>query len=132
MFGSQFLSAHTMLHSLLSSWVDQVSQPDSSMEGQWSETITTCLVAMVSCSLERWRNRDGQLHDLSPENIIMLALMVMLFIGNKSDAEFRREKKLLSAYGAIYPEVYESVKHCFHELRVANGIDNPSSPKQLE
>ena len=62
----------------------------------------------------------------------MLALMAMLFIGNESNVEFRREKKLLSAYGAIYPEVYKSVKHQFHELRVANGIDNPSSPKQLE
>jgi len=87
---------------------------------------------MVTCSLEQWRNGDGQLHDLSPENIIALTLMVMLFIGNKSDAEFRRAKKLLSAYGAIHPEVYKSVKHRFHELRVANGIDNPSSPKQLE
>jgi len=87
---------------------------------------------MVSCSLERWRNGDGQLHDSSPENIITLTLMVMLFIGNESDVEFGRAKKLLSAYGAIHPEVYESVKHHFHELRVANGIDNPSSPKQLE
>src|SRR5260370_486320 len=87
---------------------------------------------MVSCSLERWRNGDGQLHDSSPENIITLALMAMLFIGNKSNAEFRRAKKLLPAYGAIHTEVYTSVKHCFHELRVANGIDNPSSPKQLE
>src|SRR5260370_42006850 len=87
---------------------------------------------MVSCSLEQWRNGDGQLHDLSPENIIMLALMAMLFIGNEGDAEFGRAKKLLSAYGAIHTEVYKSVKHHFHELRVANGIDNPSSPKQLE
>src|SRR5260370_14426369 len=62
----------------------------------------------------------------------MLTFMVMLFIGNKSDVEFRMAKKLLSAYGAIHPEVYESVKHHCHELRVANGIDNPSSPKQLE
>ena len=60
--------------------------------------------------------------------------MAMLFIGNEGNAEFRRARMLLYVYvyGAICPEVYKTVKHHFHKLRVASSVDNPSSPKQLE
>ena len=37
-----------MLSSLLSSWVDHISQSRALMEFAWSKTITTCLVVMVS------------------------------------------------------------------------------------
>ena len=132
MYGSQFLSAHTMLRSLVSSWVDRVSQDDACTEGQWSETINTCLAAMVSCSLERWTEGKPQLHNSSPENVIALALMAMLFLGNGSVQESAMARQLLSGCAAKHPEVYKDVKSHFHALRVANGVEEPTSPKELE
>ena len=130
MNGSQFPSVHTMLWSLFSSWVDWVTQDDACTEGQWSGTINTSLVAMVSCSLEQWT--EGCLNcNSSPENIIAITLMAMLFLGDASIQGSGMARQLLSGCAANHQEVYDDVKSHFHELRVANGVEEPSSPQSL-
>jgi len=70
-----------MLSSLLSSWVDHISQSRALMEFAWSKTITTCLVVMVSKAWKDIIRGCPQLHSATPEDIISLACMVLLFIG---------------------------------------------------
>ena len=58
--------------------------------------------------------------------------MAMLFLGDGSTQESGMARRLLSGCAASHPEVYNDVKSRFHALRVANGVEEPSSLKQLE
>ena len=80
-YGSQFLSARCMLSSLLSSWVNHISQSRALMELAWSKTITTCLVVMVSKEWKDIIRGHPQLHSATPEDVISLTCMALLFIG---------------------------------------------------
>ena len=126
MFGSQFLGSHCMLHSLLLSWVDCISQAGALSEYVWSKTIETCLVAMVQKALAV--SGPAQLHDADPEDIISLASMALLFIGKGQEKEILcKVLGLLAQYQASHPDVYAKVQHQFEELKDANSPEHPHS-----
>src|SRR5260370_28350078 len=102
MYGSQFLSGHCMLLSLLSSWVDHISQDSSHMEFAWSETITTCLVAMVSKAWKDLVRGHPQVHEASPEDTISLTSMALLFIGNDHKEKAHQEAQDIISSPGMY------------------------------
>ena len=131
MYGSQFLSARCMLSSLLSSWTDRISQRGALSEFAWSETITTCLVAMVSRACVQLG--QPQVHGATPRDIISLSCMALLFIQEKRDPDaYHAAQWLRDTYAATHPEDFKDVQCRFRELKVANLQMRPSSRGELK
>jgi len=95
-----------MLSSLLSSSVDLISQSRALTEFAWSKNITTCLVAMVSKAWKDIIRGHPQLHGATPEDIISLTCMVLLFIGEHHENRAHQDAEgILSSYRRLDPDV---------------------------
>src|SRR5260370_4434394 len=120
-----------MLSSLLSSWADHISQSRALTECTWSEPITTCLVVMVSKAWKDIIRGHPQLHGATPEDVISLACMALLFIREYCENRACQDAEgILSSYRRSDPDIYNHIKSLFKQLKDVN-LEGSGSPEDV-
>ena len=132
MYGSQFLSAHCMRRSLFASWTDRVSQTQSTSESSWNSTVKHILVLMV---LKIWNHIDQNeelWHDFTPEDIMSLSIMALLFIGEEEEEDCKQKaRELVSYYANQHQDTYSTLYADFENLKISNLAGEARSPQHL-